>query len=126
MSDRPAISFARLAAPKKGSVVVLAAEGGGLSAAAKACDPANVLAKAFPLVGFTGKLAKTADIIAPEGHGYDRIVAIGVGKPTELNEQAWMKIGGVALTQNKRATDVSVVLDLDGIEMGRRLSRPWR
>jgi leucyl aminopeptidase len=117
MSTRPAISFAKSATPKKGSVVVLAPEGGEMSAAAKACDPARVLARAFPLVGFKGKLASIADVIAPEGLGYERLVAIGTGKPGELNEQAWMKIGGSALSHNKRASDVSVVLDLDDVDI---------
>jgi leucyl aminopeptidase len=118
MSTRPAISFARLATPKKGSVVVLAGADGKLSEAARACDPANVLSRAAPLVGFKGKLATLVDVLAPEGHGYDRLVAVGTGKASELNEQAWLKIGGVALSQNKKAAEVAVVLDLEGVEIG--------
>ncbi|WP_292333692.1 hypothetical protein, partial [Mesorhizobium sp.] len=37
MTSRPSIAFAKFAAPKKGSVFVLAADGGGLGDAAKAC-----------------------------------------------------------------------------------------
>ena len=38
MSPRPVISFTKTGTPKKGNVIVLSAEDGGLSAAAKACD----------------------------------------------------------------------------------------
>jgi leucyl aminopeptidase len=117
MSTRPVISFARLAAPKKGCVVVLTGEDGLLSATAKACDPANVLKRAAPLVGFKGKLASNVDILSPEGSGYDRLVAIGAGKPADLDEQAWLKIGGLALAQNRKATEVAVVLELPDYEI---------
>ena len=66
MTPRPSISFARHAAPKKGSVVLLSAEGGGLSAIAKACDPGNTLERAFAIADFSGKFGATVEVIAPE------------------------------------------------------------
>ena len=54
MSPRPVISFAKTGTPKKGNVIVLSAEDGGLSAAAKACDPSGVLPRAFAVAEFSG------------------------------------------------------------------------
>ena len=66
MTSRPAISFAKLNTSKKGCVVVFSAEEGGLSDAAKACDPANTLERAFSITDFTGKFAASVELIAPE------------------------------------------------------------
>ncbi len=55
MTPRPSISFARHAAVKKGSVVLLSAEGGKLSAAAAGHDPGNALERAFAVADFSGK-----------------------------------------------------------------------
>lgn len=117
MSVRPAIAFTRIATPKKGSVVVLAAEGGGLSAGAAACDPAGVLKRAFAAAEFTGKLASSLEVLAPEGAGYDRLCVVGVGKPEALDERAWNRIGGAIFSAAKKARDVSVVVDLEGVEI---------
>ncbi len=67
MTPKPSISFAKHAAPKKGSVVLLSAEGGGLSETAKACDPARTLERAFAITEFSGKFATSVEVIAPEG-----------------------------------------------------------
>ena len=58
MAPRPAISFAKLATPKKGSVVLFMPEGGGLGEAAKACDPGDVLKRTFAISEFTGKFGQ--------------------------------------------------------------------
>ena len=112
MSIRPSISFARIATPKKGSVVVLAAEGGTLSDAARACDPSGVLEKAFAVAEFTGKLAATVDLLAPQGTEYDRLMVLGAGKPDALDEKAWHRLGGAAYAAAKKAQDVSILVDV--------------
>ena len=112
MSTRPSITFARIATPKKGSVVVLAAEGGTLSEAALACDPQGVLKKAAGVADFTGKLAATLEVLAPHDTGYDRLVVIGAGKPDSLDERAWNRIGGAAYGTAKKAQDVSILIDV--------------
>ena len=112
MSIRPSISFARIATPKKGSVVVLATEGGTLSDAARACDPSGVLDRAFSVADFTGKLAASVDLLAPQGTEYDRLVVLGAGKPDALDEKAWHRIGGAAFAAAKKAEEVSILADI--------------
>ncbi|MFC6488781.1 leucyl aminopeptidase [Nitratireductor sp. GCM10026969] len=116
MTERPTVAFAKLSPPKKGSVIVLAPEGGALGEAARACDPAGILPKAFAAADFKGKLADTVEALAPQGTDYDRIAVVGAGKTAELDEQAWLKIGGVAAASAKKAKDVTVVAEVAGAE----------
>ena len=114
MTPQPSITFVKLGTPKKGSVVLLAAEKGEMTDAAKACDPSGTLARAFAVTDFTAKLAATVEVIAPEGSPLDRLVALGVGKPGDLKEHDWFKLGGAVTAHFRKAADVSVIVDLPG------------
>jgi leucyl aminopeptidase len=116
MSNRPSIAFAKIATPKKGTVIVLSGEGDGLGDAAGACDPSSVLKRAGEVAQFKGSLASTLEVLAPAGADYDRLVAIGTGKVKELNEDSWRRIGGSAFAAAKKAKSASLVLDLPGVE----------
>ena len=118
MTPRPSIAFAKLSAPKKGSVFVLSAEDGGLGETARACDPAGALEKAFRVAEFSGKLAGTVEVLAPEGSPLDRLVAVGAGKTSALDEYAWMKLGGAVAASLPMATEITVVLDLPEAKIG--------
>lgn len=118
MTPRPSIAFAKLSAPKKGSVFVLSAEDGGLGEAARACDPAGALEKAFRVAEFSGKLAGTVEVLAPEGSPLDRLVAVGAGKTSALDNYAWMKLGGAVAASLRKATEITVVLDLPEAKIG--------
>jgi leucyl aminopeptidase len=117
MSIRPTISFAKTETPIKGSVVVLATDGGTLSAAAKAADPSGVLARAFEVAEFTGKIASSVEVLAPAGTDYDRIAAVGLGKNEELDAKAWTRVGGAVYGAVKKAQDVSVIVDAEGVQL---------
>jgi leucyl aminopeptidase len=117
MTSRPSISFAKPGVPKKGSVIVLAAEGGTLSDAAKACDPGETFARAFPVADFNGKLASAVEVLAPQGTQFDRLVALGAGKVDGLDTHAWLKLGGAVAGQLRKASEVAVVADLPGVEV---------
>src|SRR5690606_18210638 len=92
MTSSPTISFAKFAAPKKGAAFALSAEGGGLSEAAKLCDPAGAFDRASPIADFTGKFGNVVDMLAPQGSTLDRLVVLGVGKVDDLNDHAWLKL----------------------------------
>ncbi|MFB9983140.1 leucyl aminopeptidase [Mesorhizobium kowhaii] len=114
MSQRPSIAFAKFSAPKTGTVFVLSADEGGLSDAARACDPGKTLERAFPVAEFTGKFASSVEVLAPEGTSLDRLVAIGAGKVSGLDEYAWLKLGGTIAASLRKANDVAVVLEMVG------------
>ncbi len=118
MSLKPSITFAKFSAPRKGTVFVLSAEGEGLAGAASACDPEKVLERAFAAAEFSGKFGALVEVLAPQGSQFDRLVAIGTGKVSELDEHAWMKIGGAIAAALRNAVEVAVVLDLPGLSIG--------
>ena len=118
MTASPTISFAKMATPRKGTVVVLSAEEAGLSEAAKACDPAGVFARAFKVADFAGKSGTSLELVAPEGIGFDRLVAIGTGKASALDEYAWLRLGGVIFAALRKPADVSILLDVAGASIG--------
>ena len=120
MNSRPSIAFAKFAAPKKGSVFVLAADDGVLGEPAKACDPAKTLDRAFPVADFTGKFASLVEVLAPEGTSLDRLVAIGAGKVSSLDDNAWLKLGGTVAASLRKATEVAIVLDVPGATISGR------
>jgi leucyl aminopeptidase len=117
MTSMPTISFAKFAAPKKGTAIVLVTEGGSLSAAAGACDPGMAFSRAFPVAEFSGKSGSSVEVLAPEGSPLDRLVAVGAGKTGELNEYSWLKLGGAVAAQLRKAVDVTVVAELADAEV---------
>src|SRR5690606_32641966 len=120
MTDRPTVAFAKFAAPKKGSVIVLAPEGGELGEHARACDPAGIMPRVFAAADFKGKLAASVEALAPQGTEYDRLAAVGTGKPDALDEQAWLRIGGAAAAAAKKAAEVTLVAEVAGRELTAR------
>jgi leucyl aminopeptidase len=118
MTPRPTISFANYSVPKKGSVVLLSAEGGGLGDIARKYDPGDALKRAFGVAEFQGKSGSSVDVLAPRGSALDRLVVIGAGKPSGLGEFDWLKLGGQVSAQFRKTADVSVVLDLPGAAIG--------
>ncbi|MHA6684176.1 leucyl aminopeptidase [Mesorhizobium sp. A556] len=111
MNTRPSVSFAKFAAPTKGSVFVLAGENGALGEAARACDPGRVLDRAFPAAGFSAKFASTVEVLTPEGTTLDRLVVVGTGKKSPLDEYDWLKLGGTIAAALRKAAEIVVVVD---------------
>ncbi|MBZ9980602.1 MULTISPECIES: leucyl aminopeptidase [unclassified Mesorhizobium] len=119
MNQRPSIAFAKFAAPqtaanRRGTVFVLAADDGDLSETAAAYDPGKTLERAFPVAEFTAKFASVVEVLTPQASSLDRLVAIGAGKVSGLDEYAWTKLGGTIAGSLRKATDVAVVLDVVG------------
>lgn len=121
MTPRPSISFARHAAPKKGSAVLLSAEDGGFGKAAKAYGPADTLKRAFAVADFSGKSGSSVEMVAPQGSPLDRLVVLGVGKAANLKEFDWLKLGGQVAAQFRKSAEVAVVLDLPETKEAKRV-----
>lgn len=117
MAPRPSLSFSRFSAPKGGAAAIVVAEGLKLGPHAAALDPGGTLPRAFAAADFKARLAATLDILAPAASSLDRLVAVGVGSLSKLDEHAWLRLGGAAASQLRNAADLSVVLDLAGAEI---------
>ncbi|MET3660078.1 leucyl aminopeptidase [Aquamicrobium ahrensii] len=114
MTPTPSISFAKFSVPAKGNAYLLSAEKDGFGQAVAGVDPAGVLERAFGIADFSGKFGATLEVIAPQGSGLDKLVAVGAGKSAELDEYAWLRLGGVIAASATKAKDASVLLDLPG------------
>jgi len=117
MASQPSITFAKLAAPTKAVAIVLAAEAGKLGDVAKHSDPAGALPRAFAAADFKGKFGATVELLAPAGTKIDRINVVGVGVAGDLDQHGFLRLGGLAAAQLRKATEVTVVLDLPGREI---------
>src|SRR5690606_42055591 len=95
-------------------------EGVGLSDGATRWDPEGTLDRAAPLVEFSGKAGTNVEVLVPVGSRAERLVAIGVGKTSELDEHGWMKCGGTVAASLRKNRKSTVVADLpDGSATGR-------
>ncbi|MBX3568181.1 MAG: leucyl aminopeptidase [Rhizobiaceae bacterium] len=114
MAPKPTISFTRFAVPRKGAAILLSSEDAGLGEAGKACDPGEILPRAFSVAGFKGKSGTAVDVLAPAGSPLDRIVVVGTGKSEALSGYGWTRLGGSIAGQFRKAGDLTVVVDAGG------------
>jgi leucyl aminopeptidase len=130
------VSFSSFSMPKSGAVAILVADGGKLSADAEAIDKAcgGAVGNALKVAGFKGERDKTLDIITPAGCGIERVIAVGAGKPAELDEVRAEYAGGAlaGAVQAAGLTAVSVCaslagkLSLDAASLAARLASGMR
>jgi leucyl aminopeptidase len=92
------IAFAKPALPKSGALVLLISEGEIASGLWQQVDEATggAIARAFKSAEFKGAKGKTCSILAP-GAGLSRVIAVGLGKPAELNTRVLNEAGGHAV-----------------------------
>jgi len=114
MSKTPIITFSRPAAAKKGTVIVLAAEGPSLAPVVEGLGQPGQFGRAFRATGFTGKAGSAMELVAPGEAPVDRIVMLGTGKAEALDAQAWLKLGGTAAAHFGKSEDITVQTDLPG------------
>ena len=115
MSDQTALSFASKTAPADGVVVVFAEEGAKLAPSAQDLDKKSkgLLARAIEITGFKGKKEQTADLLAPQGLKFARVVLVGLGKASTYGAEDWLNLGGSVrgLLSGKEAPAAHVFLE---------------
>jgi leucyl aminopeptidase len=91
------IAFARPTLPKSGALVLLTHEGEKPSGIWQQADEATggAIARAMEVEEFKGGKGKSITILAP-GAGLTRVVAVGLGKPADLNDLILNEAGGAA------------------------------
>ena len=89
------IDFIRTALPKSGVLVAFAGEGQALGPLASQLDKATKgqVRRAMKAASFEGKKEQVLDLVAP-GHGLDRLLLMGVGKPESLVAREIELLGG--------------------------------
>ncbi|WP_099866294.1 leucyl aminopeptidase [Pararhizobium haloflavum] len=111
MSRKANIAFSKLAAPTKGTVVILAGEDRQLGELALQIAPQALYDRAFKAADFSGKAMKTVEILAPHDSDLDRIVVVGAGKREAMKAHDWLRLGGTAMAKTGKG-GATVALDL--------------
>jgi len=115
MTDAPKLGFGPFAAPARGVLIVFCDDGVKFgSATAKALGSATgLVARAAKAERFTGRSGSSLDLIVPEGLKVARLVVIGAGKTSALEEKDFLKLGGLAMGKVPvSAAETTVFADL--------------
>jgi leucyl aminopeptidase len=107
------IGFAKPTLPPSGALVLLVGEGAkpaGLWAQADAAT-GGAIARALDVAEFKGGKGKTCTILAPGGD-LTRVVAIGLGKLSDLNPRSLQEAGGHAVASLSRESVAVVAADV--------------
>jgi leucyl aminopeptidase len=110
------ISFAELALPKTGAVVLGVGEGNKLGATGRELDKASggAISRALKVSSFEGKAKQMLEIVAPAGIPNSRILLAGLGDKMGAREQC--DLGGRILARlNQSGEDkATVIVDFGG------------
>jgi leucyl aminopeptidase len=110
MTNISRIAFARAGKAPKGTLIAVAGEGLKFGRRARELGLAKLVERAAKVADFSGKSMRTLDILAPGG-AFDRLVVIGTGNATEMKEQDWLRLGGVAAGTLARGSAGAVLLE---------------
>lgn len=109
----PTLVFAKPGKAPTGVAVILAAADNKVSKPARDIAGPS-LDKALAAADFKSKANAVAEVLVPGGTALDRLLVVGTGKPEELDESAWLKLGGTVASKLGKAKTASVLLELDG------------
>jgi leucyl aminopeptidase len=115
MANRLRIGFGSIAAPARGVLVVFADDGLRLGSATQALlkPTGDLVARAAAADNFKGRNGTALDIVAPQGLKASRLIVIGVGKASDLED--FVKLGGAVMGRIPAAAgEATIVLELPG------------
>jgi leucyl aminopeptidase len=115
MANRLRTGFGTIAAPARGVLVVFADDGLRLGSATQALlkPTGDLFARAAAADNFKGKNGTALDIVAPQGLKASRLIAIGVGKASDLGD--FVKLGGAVMGRIPAAAgEATIILELSG------------
>jgi len=114
MPDAVKLGFVPFSTTVRGSLVVFCDEAlkfGGVTTKALGAASA-VVKRAASANRFKGKLGATLDILAPDAIKADRLLVVGVGKASALEEKDFLKLGGVAAGKVLTGGVVTIIAEL--------------
>src|SRR5215813_10552792 len=117
MSDAVKVGFVPLSSAARGVLAVFCDNELKFGPATrKALGKATDLVKrAAAASAFKGKNGSTLDLLEPEGIKIQRLLVVGTGKPSELKERDFLKLGGVLAGKlNAASTEVVVMAEHSG------------
>lgn len=111
-------TFAAIATPDSGTLVLGAVDGSKLTATGADIDrnTGGALKRAMKAGRFTGKKGQLLSILQPQGLKLDRIVLVGLGKPANLTALAMRDIGGKVIADLLGSGDQTAAVAVDPIK----------
>ncbi|AHC73729.1 putative cytosol aminopeptidase [Candidatus Endolissoclinum faulkneri L5] len=107
------INFIKLSRPKKGVIVCAYLEGGQLSPTAYTIDNETngLISAAISCSQFVGKAQQTLTVFTPS----NRVLLIGIGKPSQINLAFAEKFGGIIYETlaNSAEEEATIMMELD-------------
>jgi leucyl aminopeptidase len=110
MTDLAKIAFAKAGRKLAGTIVVLAGPEAALGPAARELGLNDVIRRAAATSEFTGKPRTSMEILAP-AKAIERVVVVGIGKPSEVKPEDWALIGGAAMGAIGKAKRATVLFE---------------
>src|SRR3984957_13396160 len=115
MTDAVKVGFVPFSATFGGILVVFCGDGLEFGAATRKAlgSAASLIKRAAETNDFKGKNGAVLDILAPEGLKARRLIVVGTGKPAELKDNDFLKLGGTLAGRLRARTDaVTVIAEL--------------
>src|SRR5436190_16963754 len=111
MPDAVKVGFVAFSAAPRGTLVLFCDDALKLGAAAGQAlgAAAGLVKRAAATNRFKGKSGSVLDILAPEGLKVARLVVVGAGKPSEIKENDFLKLGGAVAGKLGGGHDVVTV-----------------
>ncbi len=115
MSDAVKVGFVPFSTAPRGILVVFCGDSLKFGAATRKAlgAAANLVKRAAETNGFKGKNGSTLDILEPGRLRSSRLIVVGVGKPSELKDNDFHKLGGAAAGKLRAGKDaVTIIAEL--------------
>ena len=115
MSDAVKVGFVPFSTAPRGILVVFCDDALKFGAATRKAlgAAANLVTRAAATNQFKGKSGSTLDILAPEGLKVSRLIVVGAGKLSEIKDNDFLKLGGVAAGKLRAGNDaVTIIAEL--------------
>lgn len=78
-------------------------------------DSKGILKKSYQLENFKGVFGSQINLLYPEGSSFNYVQVIGLGLEKEINNETWLKIGGLCFSTVKKNKKVVIFADVFGI-----------
>jgi leucyl aminopeptidase len=76
----------------------------------------QAIKRAASAADFKGKAMSVLDLLAPENPAVGRVVVVGTGKPDEVKDGDWTRLGGAVMGTLKRGEVATILLERPGAD----------
>ena len=121
------ISFSALTPPRRGAVVVLAAEERKLLKTGARLDKATggALTRAMNASLFKGKKNQMLEVLAPSGAENSRVIIAGIGDPKAFKDLDLQNLGGKVVAQLNSVGETQAALAVDAPGRDKAARAAW-